>query len=174
MWSEQQTQFPWPDSSDFAVPDMATASFRTQDTLHNAMMSHRPPMLAKSDDKQNKDKEDTINELLDNQFFTEQPGEQVLEEAADCFVNEGVLTLFVPWVRERRPVSDLRFFPKIPRDMPPDEYFRSILDQEFPQAQYKRRDEDGWDWEMTSGEDKFDVSFFTKAETKKVDMRIDR
>jgi hypothetical protein len=174
MWAEAQNQFPWPDSSDFAVPDMATASLRTQDTLHNAVMSHRPPILAKSDRKTNKDKEDTINDLLDHQFFVEQSGEQTVEEAADCFVNEGVLTLFVPWVRERRPVRDLRFYPKIPRDQSPDAYFTAILDQEFLQAQYRRRDEGGWDWEIFSGEDRFDVSFFTEPKTEKVRMVIDR
>lgn len=174
MWAEAQSGDPWPDSSDFAVPDMATASLRTQDTLHNAMMSHRPPMLAKSDRKANKDKEDTINELLDHQFFVEQPGEQTLEEAADCFVNEGVLTLFVPWVRERRPVRDLRFFPKIPDEEQPDQYFGQLLDQEFPQTQHRRRDPDGWDWEIFSGDDKFDVSFFTERNTNKVRMVIDR
>jgi hypothetical protein len=174
MWAESQEQFPWPDSSDFAVPDMATASLRTQDTLHNAFMSHRPPMLAKSDRKANRDKEDTINELTDHQFFVEQPGEQVIEEAADCFVNEGVLTLFVPWVRERRPVSDLRFFPRIPHEQQPDAYFLELLEQEIPQGRFKRRDEEGWDWEVFSGEDKFDVSFFTEPKRQKVRMVIDR
>jgi hypothetical protein len=80
-------------------------------------------MLAHSDQKSNKDKEDTINELLDHQFFVEQPGE---------------------------------------------------MDQEFPQAQHRRRDEDGWDWEIFSGEDRFDVSFFTEPRTQKVRMVIDR
>lgn len=176
MWVEAQGGDPWPDSSDFAVPDMATASLRTQDTLHNAVMSHRPPMLATSDSIQDKDKEDTINDLLDHQFFEEQPGEHTIEEAADCFVNEGVLTLFVPWVRERRPVSDKRVFPKIPKDQSPDAYFSSILDQEFPQSQHRRRptDGDGWDWEIFQGEDRFDVSFFTHAKTQKVNMVTDR
>jgi hypothetical protein len=174
MWAESQENFPWPDSSDFAVPDMATASLRTQDTLHNAVMSHRPPMLAKSDRKVNKDKEDTINDLLDHQFFVEQPGEQIVEEAADCFVNEGVLTLFVPWVRERRPVRDLRFYPMIPKEQAPVEYFKGLLDQEFPQTLYRRRDEEGWDWEVSDGDDQFDVSFFTESKSEKVRMVIDR
>ncbi|KPK68172.1 hypothetical protein AMJ82_08910 [candidate division TA06 bacterium SM23_40] len=174
MWSEASDQFPWPDSSDFAVPDMATASFRTQDTLHNAVMSHRPPMLAKSHHKHNKEKEETINALLDHQFFVEQPGEHIVEEAADCFVNEGVLTLFVPWVRERRPVSDLRFFPKIPREMEPDEYFMALLEQEFPRTSHRRRGEEGWDWEIFSGDDRFDVSFYTEPKTESVRMVIDR
>lgn len=174
MWAEASTGDPWPDSSDFAVPDMATASFRTQDTLHNAFMSHRPPMLAKSDRKQNRDKEDTINELIDHQFFVEQPGEQVIEEASQCFVDEGALTLFVTWVRERRPVRDVRFFPKIPRDVDPDRHFMTLLDQEFPKVQYRRRDPEGWDWEVFAKEGKFDASFFTDPKTEKVRMQIDR
>jgi hypothetical protein len=34
--------WPWEGATDFANPDMMTASMRLQDTLHNAVMSQRP------------------------------------------------------------------------------------------------------------------------------------
>src|SRR3990167_682291 len=47
MWNEPKN-WPWANASNMAMPDMMTASMRLQDTLHNAVMSSRPSVMAKS------------------------------------------------------------------------------------------------------------------------------
>src|SRR3990167_11254653 len=47
MWREGR-EGPWEGSSDAAVPDMMTASLRTQDTIHNAVMNQRPAVVSKA------------------------------------------------------------------------------------------------------------------------------
>jgi hypothetical protein len=47
MWTEGK-DWPWEDASDAAIPDMMTHSLKVQDTLHNAVMSTRPPINSKA------------------------------------------------------------------------------------------------------------------------------
>jgi hypothetical protein len=111
MWTEGK-DFPWEDSSDVGLPDMITHSLRMQDTLHNSVMSIRPAIVTKAiSGKEDSDKQEIVDNLIDYQVFIEQPGEQLIGDAADAFVNDGVYTIFTPWVREDREVVDIRFFP---------------------------------------------------------------
>ena len=41
MWTEE-TDWPWPGSSDMGLPDMMTDVLSLSDTLHNAVMNNRP------------------------------------------------------------------------------------------------------------------------------------
>ncbi len=158
MWTEGKN-WPWPDSSDFALPDIMAPALRIQDTLHNAVMSSRPPISASAVDKRNKDRQDSIDRLLDYQFFVEQSGENLIGDMADAFVVDGEYTVFIPWVKELRESSDARMFPPIPDEMEPGEYFTAILIQHFG----PRSDlipvlrSDGWDWFL--GDMK--ISFYT-------------
>lgn len=118
---------PWPGSSDVSLSDMMEKSFRVQDTLHNAVMSQRPPIVSEAVQKVNSGKEDVINALLDYQFFEEANGENIVGDLAEAFINDGVFTAFIPWVREVRRQSRVEIFPAIPPDQLPSDYFKGLL-----------------------------------------------
>lgn len=158
-------------TSDAAVSDMAATSLRVQDTLHNAVMAVRPPVSAKSQKKQDKDKEEKIDRLIDAQVFIEQKGEAMIEQAVECFVNDGVVTYFVPWVKEKRDVVDLRIYDPIPPEAPPTEYFALLLTEEFRGAEFIN--DTGWDWRVVTEDEVFKVSFYTRDDDR-VEMLIKR
>jgi hypothetical protein len=173
MWTEGK-DWPWEDASDAAIPDMMTASMRMQDTLHNAVMSQRPPIMAKALKKADAEKTSTVDDLIDFQVFEEQPGEELVGELADDFVNEGFWTAYVPWVKEMRSVVDIRVLPAIPDGVDPAEYFRSFLSAEYPQGNLVPS-KDGWDWIVTPENEKkkHRASFFTRADGE-VEIEIEK
>jgi hypothetical protein len=170
-WRAGSSGWPWEESSDQAVPDMMEASIRMQDTLHNAVMSARPVVTSRSLDKnpENQARQDAVDALHDTQFFVEQNGERVVEEAAESFCNDPAVTFFVPWVKTRREVSEKRIFPAIPEDELPESYFRNILKQKFPDHDLLTTGEDGWDWKISRESDERVVRFYT---TRKGDVEM--
>ena len=174
MWTSGK-DWPWNDSSDAAIPDMMTASMRLQDTLHNAVMSQRPPIMAKATKKgpDNQEREEKINHLIDWQFFEEQPGENIVGQLADDFVNEGFFTAYTPWIKEARYVEEVKVFPPIPPEVSPLDYFLSILQGLFPRGEISPT-KDGWDWRIKDEDDKrAKASFFTKK-SGEVEMEVGR
>ena len=169
MWTEGK-DWPWEDSSDAAIPDMMEKSLRVQDTLHNAVMQNRPPIGAKAFHKTNKDKEKTVDNLIDYQMFVEQGGETAVGELADAFVNDGVFTAFIPWVKEARETVAVKIFPPIPEEVDAPEYFLSQLRREFPELNPVSLG-DGWDWQL-EGEKSFKAQFYTKDD--EVEMVVKR
>ena len=149
MWTEPKS-WPWEDASNFAMPDLMTASMRLQDTLHNAVMSSRPAVMAKATKKHDKDKEEQVNHLTDYQVFVEQPGEETIGVLAHDFVNEGFFTAYVPWVKEDRQVIDVFRLPAIPAGVVPIDVFRQFLEGKFPRSELIPSQE-GWDWEIKRG-----------------------
>lgn len=163
MWTEPK-DWPWPNASNIGLPDILEKSLRTEDTLHNAVMNQRPPIGSKARKKGDKAKQDTVDQLIDYQFFEEQPGESVVGELAHNFVNDGVFTAFIAWVKEKREVRETREFKPIPDDQDPPIYFLGLLRQTFPEAAAVPKNEDAWDWEIIGKDDKFEARFYTKAE----------
>ena len=161
MWREPKN-WPWENAANSAVTDMMTASMRMQDTLHNGVMQSRPVVNATAANKVNKDKAPVVDAILDYQFFVEAKGEKIIGEAADAFVNDGVVTAYIPWVREDREMHDVRTLPKIPEGQVPGEYFALQLMAVYPKAQLKNLDEQGWRWRVAGGTDEaFVVDFYT-------------
>lgn len=161
MWTEPKN-WPWEDASNAAVPDVMTSSLRMQDTIHNAVMNQRPAVVSKAVQKANKDKSTTLDSLLDYQFFVDAKGEKIVGEMADAFVNDGVMTVFVPWVKEERAVHEVKVLEKIPADAVPGEYFAMQLSRIYPKAQIKEIDKDGWRWRVTlEADETFVVDFYT-------------
>ena len=161
MWTEQKN-WPWEDCSNTAVPDIMTAQLRMEDTLHNAVMSQRPAVVSKATQKANKDKSPVVDNILDYQFFCEAKGEKLIGEMASAFVGDGVMTVFVPWVREERETHELRVLEEIPADAAPGEYFALQLQKIYPKGQIKELDKEGWRWQvMEDDEEAFVVDFYT-------------
>ena len=171
MWTEGKNE-PWTDATDCALPDMMTASMRLQDTLHNAVMSARPPIMAKASKPTDKDKEETINHLLDFQFFEEQPGESTVGQLADDFVNEGFFTAYTPWIEESRRAREIKIYDPLPSDQVPTEYFISLLQGFFPRGEITPSG-DGWDFKIKDGDKRAKASFFTAAD-EQIELEIER
>ncbi|MEE8327059.1 MAG: hypothetical protein V3R58_08505 [candidate division NC10 bacterium] len=172
QWVEG-TNEPWSDASDQALPGMTISSLHTQDGLHNAVMSARPPVVSKATNDADQRKQEKLDQLLDAQFFIDQNGEKVLEELNENFVNDGTAVCFVPWVKETRKVVNRRTFPGIPEDIEaPAVYFTQILDKSFHQLPRVPTDTEGWDWDVTNKEGEVvRVSFFTKGEEVEMIVR---
>jgi hypothetical protein len=170
MWREG-TNWPWENASDVALPDMMTAALDMCDTLHNAVMSARPPVSPKARQKADQQKEEKIEKLIDYQVFEEQPGERALGEIIDNFVLDGTFTAFIPWVTEQREVNDLRIFPPIADDeLVPANYFQALIRQVHENAPAISQG-DGWDWtvdvESPAGlPESVQVSFYTREDGK--------
>lgn len=163
QWTSGEGQ--WDDSSDCALPDMMSGSLRVKDTLHNSVIASRPIISPRAiNEDTDKDKEEMITHLIDTQVFVEQPGEEFIGECAEAFVDDGVCTVFVPWVKERRQVQNIKVFGPIPPEALPVEYFEQILGTVYPGLTAQVQ-EGGWDWSLAdpSGEEKpIKVSFYTK------------
>lgn len=174
MWTEPKS-WPWEDASNFAMPDLMTASMRLQDTLHNAVMSHRPAVMAKATKKHDREKEEPVNNLTDYQFFVEQPGEEIIGVLAHDFVNEGFFTAYVPWVKEERQVLDAFHLGPLPEGMPPVEFFSRFLEGKFPKTQLIPTAE-GWDFEIrrsdTKKKKKGDRASFFTDEDGEIEVEI--
>jgi hypothetical protein len=162
---------PWENSSDVAISDMMEKSLRMQDTLNNAVLAQRPAIVSQAVLPTNSEKEGHINSLLDYQFFEEANGEKFLGDVADVFVNDGVFTAFIPWVKEVRRQSDVRVLEKIPEDMFPSDYFESIIRTMFRDEVtiIPKQQEQPWDFtiERTKPDEsisRIDMSFYTRED----------
>lgn len=163
MWTEGKS-WPWENSADVGLPDLMQHSLRVQDTLHNAVMAIRPAVVSKAVNRGNMEKQDTVDNLLDYQYFEEQSGETALGSIVEAFVNDGVFTCYTPWVKEKREVHDVRVIPEIPDDAPPVDYFRTELTLLFPRSTMTASG-DGWDWMVIDENDKEHyVRFFTRED----------
>lgn len=167
MWTTAKNG-PFENASDIALPDMMTDSLRLQDTMHNAVMSSKPPIGSKAHSEGDKEKEKTVDRLIEFQVFVDQSGELIIGELIEQFVNDGVFTAFIPWITEEREVSDILVFDPIPEEMVPQEYFAILLQKSFGNVGFDERNDTGWDFTVTEpdGEDikETKVSFFTRED----------
>lgn len=173
MWTEGK-DWPWPNSSDAAIPDMMTHSLRMQDTLHNAVMSRRPVVGSKATLESDRKKEEVIDKLIDHQVFVEQDGERIVGDIAEAFVNDGHFTAYIPWIRETRETMEVRRFGPIPEELEPGEYFFEIIANNFPDLQGLEPLGDRWEWRAIPKEgESFRISFFTTSD-EQVEMVVRR
>ena len=173
MWTEGK-DWPWPNSSDAAVPDMMTHSLRMQDTLHNAVMSRRPVVGAKATLEHDIGKEEVIDKLIDHQIFVEQDGERIVGDLTEAFINDGHFTAYIPWIKETRETMEVRAFPPIPEESTPEEHFFTIIAQGFPDLAGLEKLGDGWEWRASPQEgEPFRISFFTTSD-EQVEMMVRR
>lgn len=130
-WLEAKN-YPWPNASNQHIPMLMTNSLRTQDTLHNAVLSSRPTMSAIAINKGDAEKGKSIDDLQDYQFFVEQNGEEKIAQLIDAYVNDGRFVAFVPWVKEKRKARELHPLPAIPPKLDPRPTVELVLGEMFP------------------------------------------
>ena len=154
--------------SDIALPDMLADSLRAQDGLMNAVLATRPVIVSKALVEEFKDRQENVDRLLDFQFFVECPGETLLAEMSETFVNEGEYTVFIPWIEEKKEIRQSRTFDPIPGDVFPAGYFAVLLQQTFKNAAQPLSN-DGWDFIVSTPEQNYKVSFYT-VEDDRIEM----
>lgn len=174
LWTERMA-LPWEDASDVTLPDLMTDSLRMQDTLHNAVIGFGKPVGATPIRKEEEEKIENVDNLLHHQLFVDMPGEEFVGDLAETFINDGVYTVFIPWIREEREISDQRILTAIPDAIVPRDYFQGSVAAEFPNPLKISDSNNGWDWKVTNREDEeVEISFYTRKQDDKVEMIIQR
>jgi hypothetical protein len=164
LWTTA-TDWPWPDASNSAIPDMLQDSLRVQDTLHNAVMSQKPPVTATATAKADEPKAKIVDDLIQTQIFVEQPGEKAIGDMVESFVNDPAVTVFIPWVRDKRKVSDARIYDAIPDDATAKAYFLTLVKSAYPESQNYTQSADGWDCVVErKGKEDLKISFYTNED----------
>jgi len=175
QWTENRDG-PWEGSSDIALSDITEAVLNLEDTLTNAILSNRPVVTSNALKKEHNDRQSKIDQVLDSQFFVEQEGEKTIEELAELFLVDGVFTAYIPWIRENRPVTDLRIFDAVPNEASPMQHFQQLVEQEFPgEMVFPAGEKDGWDFRVELKDTMLpdpQISFYTRKEDKKTEMLI--
>lgn len=174
MWHERM-DLPWSEASDIPVPDMMTDSLRMQDTLYNAVLAQSPPIMSKAKGREDREKQETVDNLLDHQFFVDMDGDTMIGEIAENFVNDGFFVIYNPWVKEKSKIVETRLHDPIPDELLPKQYFQQLLKFEFAQkAQIAMAtDSDGWDWEIPNKDEKPTKIKFYTTEKNQVEMVIE-
>lgn len=146
-WLEHKTQ-PWDGASNAHVPIMMTDCQRTIDTLVNAVLAQRPVMGAIAINQTDQSKGETIDDLLDYQFFLEQNGEEKVQEWAEHFVVDGTTIAFIPYIKEDRMVADVRTYPALNPQYPAVAQLLQILEEAYPKSFAKQTGDDLWGWSV--------------------------
>jgi len=161
-WNEARTQryaklrgwlptkkWPWENASNAQVTIMQTDSLRVQDSLYNAVMTATPPITSKALSRADADKQDRVDNLTYHQVFIDQNGEEKIAELATQFTDDGVYLCYVPWIRQKDRIADVRTFDPIPPGMIPGDYIISLLQLLFKDVQVTKlvkREAEGWAW----------------------------
>lgn len=157
-WLEPKN-YPWPNAANTHNSLLSSNSQRTQDTLVNAVLASRPVMSPQAVHDKDAPKEETISNLIDYQLFVEQQGEESLQQAAISFVDDGQVVAFTPWIKDKRQHIDVRTIPAPDAGMDEQQYFLSILQEQYPQAVIiPKGEEDPYNFTISiEGEDEITV-----------------
>ena len=149
-WKTVKT-YPWPDASNQHIPLLMSNVQRTQDTLHNAVLSSRPIMSAIALNKADTDKGKHIDELQDYQLFVEQDGEAKIGDLIDSFVTDSRFVAFIPWIRDEREVVEQRPVPPIPPEQADQAWlvYHQLIVKEFPGSFAEKSNDEGTKWTAT-------------------------
>lgn len=177
-WLGEKT-FPWENASNAHIPIMLTDSLRVQDTLHNAVLAIRPTIQSRATKRTDKEKQDTIDNLIDFQVFAEQNGEQIIGHLIQKFVDDGIFTAYIPWSRETKKIHDVRILPPLDPQEEDEPQLRLIVaEQLFPVVNsIVQVDEFGYDWRVRYLDEEehpreADVSFFFQ-DNERVEAHIE-
>jgi len=176
-WREPKT-FPWTNASNAHLPILMTECLRTQDTIHNAVLARHPVVESMAMKKVDVEKQKHIDNLLDYQFFVEQPGEETVAALVQQFVVDGVFLAHVPWVRYDEAVNDLHIFNPIPDTVTIADGVRRAMEQIFQIVELTQIDTEGFRWRGTildnEVERKVTVEAYIQEEGGRLELNLQR
>lgn len=144
-WREIKT-FPWENSSNAHLPIIMTDVQRTEDTLHNAVLSVRPVMNAKAASKAFEAKEKTVDNLIDHQIFVENVGEVRIGNLISSFCQDGQFVAYVPHIKEKQKVTRVQVLDYPSTKMSWDSWIMQALREYYPKAIILPGDKAPWNW----------------------------
>jgi hypothetical protein len=144
-WREGK-EWPWPGASDAHLPIIMTDVQRTEDTLHNAILSVRPVMNAKGTNKDVEAKEKTVDQLLDYQIFIENQGELRIGNLISSFTQDGQFIAYIPYIKEKQKTTKTHVIDFPPSGKSWEEWLFEHLSQYYPKAIILPGDKAPWSW----------------------------
>lgn len=174
QWTEGSSGRPWPNSSDVALPDLATNSLHQQDQLHNAVVGLRPVMNAEAVSEGMAEAAPAVDEIIDYQLFVEND-EAWLRSLIEAYVNDGHFTALISWVREIVPVVENRRVAAPQGGVPLLVHFSQVLALQFPDARLTVTNTRG-DFEIVEAgvEKPISAKFYRQPDTLDFEMVIRR
>lgn len=98
------------------LPIMLASTLRLKAALENSIKSTRPIMKAKAKQRRNMNKESTIDNLHDYQFFMEIDGERFIDDYVSGFVEDGKVISHQRWVKKDETIVTVKVLPKLFED----------------------------------------------------------
>jgi hypothetical protein len=144
-WREGKS-FPWDNASDAHLPIIMTDVQRTEDTLHNAVLSTRPVMNAKAVSRDHEAKEKTVDKLLDHQVFTENQGEIRVGNLISAFVQDGQFVAYIPYIKETQKTTRTYRIDFPPAKVSWDGWLLQHLQEYYPKATILPGTRAPWNW----------------------------
>ncbi|MCI0560061.1 MAG: hypothetical protein MN733_16350 [Nitrososphaera sp.] len=144
-WREKKT-YPWDDACNSHLPVIMTDVQRTEDTLHNAVLSTRPVMNAKALGKDWSDSEKALDDLLDYQMFGENMGEERIGSLISSFTQDGQFIAYVPYIREKQKVVRKYTIPYPPPGVSWEEHLHTALRGYYPKSVILPGTNPPWEW----------------------------
>lgn len=144
-WREGKT-YPWPGASDAHLPIIMTDVQRTEDTLHNAVLSVRPVMNAKGANKDVEKKERTVDQLLDYQIFIENQGEVKIGNLISSFTQDGQFIAYIPYIKEKQKVTKVHSIDYPPAGTSWEDWLQQHLMAYYPKATILPGVKAPWQW----------------------------
>lgn len=144
-WRETKT-FPWDNASNQHLPIIMTDVQRTEDTLHNAVLSTRPVMNAKAANKVAEQKETVVDKLLDHQVFVENQGEVRIGNLISSFVQDGQFIAYIPYIKEKQKVTRTNVMDYPPAGTSWDGWILQRLQELYPKSTILPGRKAPWSW----------------------------
>lgn len=146
-WREIKA-FPWENASNAHLPIIMTDVQRTEDTLHNAVLSVRPVMNAKAASKSFEQKEKTVDNLIDHQVFVENLGEVRIGNLISSFTQDGQFIAYVPYIKEKQKVTRAYVIDYPKSGISWDRWILEHLQSYYPKATILPGKNAPWNWEV--------------------------
>ena len=144
-WREKKT-YPWDDACNSHLPIIMTDVQRTEDTLHNAVLSTRPVMNAKALGADWSESEKALDDLLDFQVFIENMGEERIGSLISSFTQDGQFVAYVPYVREKQKVVRKYTAPYPQPGVSWESYLSDLLRSYYPKSVVLPGPNAPWEW----------------------------
>lgn len=173
-WREKK-MLPWEDASNAHLPIIMTDVQRTEDTLHNAVLSAHPVMNSKAVNRGDQDKQDTVDQLIDHQVFIENRGEERIGNLISSFTQDGQFVTYNPYIKETQKATRTYLVDYPPSGVDWTTYLHSLIGEYYPQSSILPG-KDQWSFKLQDVNDLtgkvtvHDISTFTDDSGDKVQL----
>jgi hypothetical protein len=134
-WLQEKT-WPWAGAANVHPPLLQAAELRQNAGLANVLTTQRPLVSAQETQEVNKERAQTITDLLDTQLFLDPgPGraERRMADYVSAFLQDGNAVAYTPWVRDERTVTRMVYLPPIAGDH--DAAVQDWIDRTYPDTE---------------------------------------